>query len=64
MDDKNKIERLELKVQALLEKVSSLTANYENQIADLRVDVTLYDRTIEALQEGPREDAVFEEEDS
>lgn len=34
-------QRLELKNQALLEKVSSLTTNYENQIADLRVEVTM-----------------------
>lgn len=33
--------RLELKNQALLEKVGSLTTNYENQVADLRVEVTM-----------------------
>lgn len=35
------MDRNELKVQALLEKISSLTTNYENQVAELRVDVTL-----------------------
>lgn len=33
--------RKDLKIQALLEKVSNLTAQYENQVADLRVEVTL-----------------------
>lgn len=34
-------DRKELKIQALLEKVSSLTAQYENQVADLRVELTV-----------------------
>ncbi len=29
-----------MKIQALLEKVSSLTTRYENEIADLRVELT------------------------
>jgi len=37
LDNTNK---LELKVQALLERVSTLTADYENKVADLRVELT------------------------
>lgn len=37
MEDSKK---LELKVQALLEKISSLTMDYENQVANLRVEIT------------------------
>jgi hypothetical protein len=35
------LDRKDLKIQALLEKISSLTTQYENQIADLRVELTL-----------------------
>jgi small-conductance mechanosensitive channel len=37
----DEITRKDLKIQALLEKVSQLTTQYENQVADLRVDLTL-----------------------
>lgn len=43
------MDRNELKVQALLEKISSLTTNYENQIADLRVEVTLASNELQAM---------------
>lgn len=43
-------QRLELKNQALLEKVSSLTTNYENQVADLRVEVTLLTHELQNTQ--------------
>ena len=35
------VDRKDLKIQALLEKVSSLTTNYENTAADLRVELTI-----------------------
>lgn len=35
------LDRKDLKIQALLEKISSLTAQYENQVADLRVELTI-----------------------
>lgn len=35
------IDRNELKVQALTERVAQLTAEYENKIADLRVELTV-----------------------
>lgn len=31
----------ELKIQALLERVSELTTQYENKVADLRVELTV-----------------------
>jgi chromosome segregation ATPase len=40
-----------LKVQALLERVSSLTTEYENRVADLRVDLTLGAQEKEAVQQ-------------
>lgn len=42
------MDRKDLKIQALLEKISSLTTNYENQVAELRVDLTI---TSNELQE-------------
>lgn len=45
------MDRNELKVQALLEKVSNLTTNYENQVADLRVDVTLLSQENNSLKQ-------------
>lgn len=44
-------QRLELKNQALLEKVSSLTTNYENQIADLRVECTLLAQELQRTEQ-------------
>lgn len=34
-------DRKDLKIQALLEKISKITSAYENQEADYRVDITL-----------------------
>lgn len=44
-------QRLELKNQALLEKISSLTTNYENQIADLRVEMTVLAQDLNSTRE-------------
>ena len=44
-------QRLELKNQALLEKISSLTTNYENQIADLRVEMTVLSQDLNSTRE-------------
>lgn len=55
------LDRNELKVQALLERVSSLTVEYENKVADLRVEVTLLSNQIQATQ-SEVEDGVSEEE--
>lgn len=35
------MDRKDLKIQALLEKISNLTTQYENQVADYRVDLTV-----------------------
>lgn len=34
-------DRKDLKIQALLEKIANLTASYEDQVADLRVELTM-----------------------
>lgn len=47
-----------LKIQALLERVSSLTAEYENKVADLRVELTVVSRELESLR---KQGAVLEE---
>lgn len=44
------MDRNELKVQALLEKISNLTTNYENQVADLRVEVTMLTQELQRTQ--------------
>lgn len=53
------MDRKDLKIQALLEKVSNMVTNYENQIADLRVDVTMLSNELETVKQelqGYRED--------
>ena len=45
------IDRKDLKIQALLEKVSSLTTQYENQVADLRVELTISESEKQTLTE-------------
>lgn len=65
-------DRNALKVQALLEKISNLTTNYENQVADMRVDITILGQEnqelkaeVESLRPEAREDAdVVSEEDA
>jgi hypothetical protein len=55
------MDRNELKIQALLEKISNLTANYENQVADYRVEITFLTQRVEELekqQEGDGETSV------
>lgn len=43
------MDKKDLKSQALLEKISSLVTNYENQIADLRVELTVSNQELEAV---------------
>jgi uncharacterized protein YeeX (DUF496 family) len=43
------MDRKDLKVQALLENISNLTTQYENKIADLRVELT---ETSQQLEEA------------
>lgn len=49
----------ELKSAGLLERITSLTAKYENEIADLRVELTLLNeenvRLRELVQDGQAE---------
>lgn len=51
----NQVTREDLKIQALLEKVGNLTATYENQIADFRVELTLVSQENEALKKKVEE---------
>lgn len=44
------MDKNELKVQALLEKISTLTTQYENQVADLRVELTLTSQERDSLK--------------
>lgn len=45
------LDRKDLKIQALLEKIASLTQNYENQVADLRVALTVSEQTVKELRD-------------
>lgn len=42
--------KLELKVQALLEKLSNVVTQYENQVAELRVEVTILTSELESTR--------------
>lgn len=53
-------DRKDLKIQALLEKVSSLTTNYENQVADLRVEVTMLSQALQEAQQVQEDENVSE----
>lgn len=55
---------MDLKAQALLERISSLTMQYENQIADLRVELTRVSEELNSLRsqnQEPIEGVVVEE---
>jgi uncharacterized protein YeeX (DUF496 family) len=41
------VDQKDLKIQALLERVSNLTAQYENQVADYRVELTVVSTQLE-----------------
>lgn len=54
------LDKYKLKAQALLERVSNLTAQYENQVADLRVELTeitaAYNSLKESIDESSKEE--------
>lgn len=59
------MDRNAMKVQALLEKISALTTNYENQIADMRVELTITRQELQLERENNVEEpsqAVSEEQ--
>jgi hypothetical protein len=60
------LDRKDLKVQALLEKISSLTTQYENQVADLRVELTVSELENQSLRKlvEELESSDVQEEDS
>lgn len=45
------MDRNALKVQALLEKISNIVTNYENQLADSRVEYTLLQAEFDAVSQ-------------
>jgi uncharacterized protein YeeX (DUF496 family) len=45
------MDRKDLKIQALLEKVSKLTTDYENQAADYRVEITMLSQQLQETQQ-------------
>lgn len=51
----------ELKIQALLERVSTLTTEYENKVADLRVELTM---TAQQLEQAVKEIKAHQELDA
>lgn len=55
MSEVQQMDRKELKIQALLEKVASLTAQYENQVADLRVDLTVVSQELQSAHAAAAE---------
>lgn len=46
-----------LKNQALVESISNLTANYENKIADLRVEITVLSQRLQQLEQEAQQRA-------
>lgn len=52
MSEEQSIDRKDLKIQALLEKVASLTQSYENQVADLRVELTISEHKAKEMEQA------------
>lgn len=56
MTETPQVDRKDLKIQALLERVSSLTTQYENQAAEFRVEITVLSEELRKYTEkGPDE---------
>jgi len=55
MVQEQQVDRKDLKIQALLEKVSTMTAQYENQVADLRVELTLVSQELNEARQAAAE---------
>jgi hypothetical protein len=58
----NHINREALKNQALLERVSNLTAEYENKVADLRVELTVVGEQLREATEKLESNGLVPEE--
>lgn len=56
------INREALKNQALLERVSNLTAEYENKVADLRVELTVVGEQLRLAHEKLESNELVQEE--
>ena len=46
----NTVDRKDLKIQALLEKLANNKAELENEIADLRVELTILNQELQSLK--------------
>jgi predicted nucleic acid-binding Zn-ribbon protein len=63
MDNKEEeLERLKLKVMALRERVANITAEQEDKVADLRVELTLVSQERDSLREQLNAPASTEED--
>lgn len=55
------MDKKELKIQALKERLGTLVTSYENQIADLRVEVTVLTSELDEYKKRERENVQKEE---
>ena len=51
METTETLDERDLKISSLLDRIASLTANYENEVANLRVTLTVVKRELDALKE-------------
>lgn len=58
MSDTQEFDKKDLKILALRERVAQLTAEYEDKVADLRVELTVLNAEYDSLKESiePAED--------
>jgi hypothetical protein len=63
--ENNEITKLNLKIQALGESFSNKAVQYENQIADLRVELTLISQELEQTRNAlnSKEETIVPQED-
>jgi hypothetical protein len=61
--DNLEVQKLNLKIQALGESFSSKAVQYENQIADLRVELTLVSNELEDAKKRLNENVQSEAEE-
>ena len=60
----NQIDEKDLKSQALLERISQLTTQYEEQVANLRVALTIVSQERDGFKAQVEEKNVSEDQDS
>ncbi len=55
MSQEQQLDRKDLKIQALLERISQLTTQYESQVSDLRVELTVVSQELEGYRQREAE---------